>query len=118
MPEHKIRSTVYIDQALRDALRVKASVSHRSMSAIVNDAIRAALREDQRDIAAFAEREDEKAIGFDALLAEVWDNPEDAQYDALDRAAQADRAMQVIRELQQNVSTGGRKFTRDEMNER
>jgi hypothetical protein len=34
------------------------------------------------------------------------------------RRAQADRAMAVIKQLQSYASTGGRKFTRDEMNER
>jgi hypothetical protein len=38
--------------------------------------------------------------------------------DYVDRERQADRAMRTIRELQGRVSTGGRRFTRDEMNER
>jgi hypothetical protein len=38
--------------------------------------------------------------------------------DYVSRGQQPDRAMEVIRDLQQYVRTGGRKFTRDEMNER
>ena len=34
------------------------------------------------------------------------------------RWRQAQKAMQVIAELQGKINTGGRKFTRDEMNER
>ena len=34
------------------------------------------------------------------------------------RKRQAERAMSVMRELQGRISTGGRKFTREEMNER
>lgn len=34
------------------------------------------------------------------------------------REQQAAEAMRVMRELQGTISTGGRKFTRDEMNER
>ena len=34
------------------------------------------------------------------------------------REQQAAEAMRVMRELQRSISTGGRKFTRDEMNER
>ena len=34
------------------------------------------------------------------------------------RKEQADRAMAVIRDMQKYASSGGRKFTRDEMNER
>ena len=38
--------------------------------------------------------------------------------DYVGRQRQAEKAMRVIRELQGEFSTGGRKFTRDEMNER
>ena len=34
------------------------------------------------------------------------------------REQQAERAMAVVRELRSRVRTGGRRFTRDEMNER
>jgi hypothetical protein len=38
--------------------------------------------------------------------------------DYTQRELQAQRAMATIRELQKRINTGGRKFTRDEMNER
>jgi hypothetical protein len=38
--------------------------------------------------------------------------------DYTQRQQQADRVMEVIRDLQKYVRTGGRKFIRDEMNER
>ena len=38
--------------------------------------------------------------------------------DYVRRKQQADEAMATIKELQSKYSTGGRKFTRDEMNER
>jgi hypothetical protein len=38
--------------------------------------------------------------------------------DYTQRQQQAERAMAVINDLQKYVRTGGRKFTRDEMNER
>jgi hypothetical protein len=38
--------------------------------------------------------------------------------DYVRREQQADEAMAVVRELRGKVRTGGRKFTRDEMNER
>ena len=34
------------------------------------------------------------------------------------RAERAERALRTIRELQGSINTGGRKFTREEMNER
>ncbi|ADJ28526.1 hypothetical protein [Nitrosococcus watsonii] len=38
--------------------------------------------------------------------------------DYVQRQRQADEAIAFIRELRKHVRTGGRKFTRDEMNER
>jgi plasmid stability protein len=38
--------------------------------------------------------------------------------DYVERGRQADRAMAAIRELRETIDTGGRRFTRDEMNER
>jgi hypothetical protein len=35
-----------------------------------------------------------------------------------ERAKRAERVMETIKELQKVIKTGGRKFTRDEMNER
>lgn len=51
-----IRSTRYLEAALHQALRLKAASAHRSMSEIANDAIREALREDEEDLTAIAER--------------------------------------------------------------
>lgn len=65
------RATIYIDPALHKALRLKAAVTHRSISEIVSDAVRDALREDQEDLAAFAERAYEKPISYEALLKKL-----------------------------------------------
>ena len=43
----------------------------RSMSEIVNDAIGAALLEDQEDLAAFGERECEQPISYEEFLAQL-----------------------------------------------
>jgi hypothetical protein len=66
-----VRSTIYLETALHQALRQKAATAHRSMSDIVSDAVRAALREDAEDLAAFAEREQEPSISYEALLAQL-----------------------------------------------
>jgi plasmid stability protein len=71
MPVESVRATIYLDPALHQALRLKAAVAHRSISDIVNDAVRASLREDQEDLAAFAERETEQPISYEALLARL-----------------------------------------------
>jgi plasmid stability protein len=69
MPNDVVRATVYLDSELHQALRLKAAIAHRSISDIVNEAVRAALREDQEDLAAFAEREAEEPVTYEAFLA-------------------------------------------------
>ncbi|BBL71925.1 hypothetical protein [Methylogaea oryzae] len=71
MSSEAIRSTLYIEPALHQALRLKAASAHRSMSEIVNDAIRAALREDEEDLAAFAERAEEPTVSYEVFLAKL-----------------------------------------------
>jgi plasmid stability protein len=71
MSSNAIRSTFYLDPALHRALRLKAASTHRSMSEIVNDAIREALREDEEDLAAFAERAGEKTLSYEDFLARL-----------------------------------------------
>lgn len=71
MDSHTIRSTLYLDSALHQALRLKSAASRRSMSEIVNDALRAALSEDEADLSAFAEREGEQSVSYKAFLAQI-----------------------------------------------
>lgn len=66
-----VRSTVYLDPELHQALRVKAAHSRRSMSDIVNDALRQALREDHEDLAAVRSRAREKPLDYEAFLAKL-----------------------------------------------
>lgn len=65
------RSTVYFDPQLHDALRLKAVYTNRSLSEIVNDAVREALADDQDDLAAFEERASEPEISYEALLDDL-----------------------------------------------
>ena len=65
------RSTIYFEPALHQALRVKAACTHRSVSEIVNDALRQALREDQEDLAAFEERANEPTLSYEELLNDL-----------------------------------------------
>ena len=65
------RTTIYLDQALHKALRMKAAETSRSMSDIVNQAIRQALAEDAEDLAAFEERANEPLISFENMLKEL-----------------------------------------------
>jgi plasmid stability protein len=65
------RSTFYLENPLHQALRLKAASTRRSMSEIVNDALRNALREDEQDLAAFAERAGEKPLSYEQLLTQL-----------------------------------------------
>jgi plasmid stability protein len=71
MSELSKRSTIYFDPELHRALRLKAAVSHRSVSEIVNEALRQSLREDQEDLAAFDERVGERTLSYEELLDDL-----------------------------------------------
>ena len=66
-----IRSTVYLSPELHRALRLKAAHSQRSMSDIVNEALRQALREDEQDLAAARGRAREKPLSHEDFLAKL-----------------------------------------------
>lgn len=65
------RATVYFDENLHQALRLKAAHTHRSVSDIVNDAVRLALAEDQEDLAAFEQRAEEPTLSYEELLNDL-----------------------------------------------
>ena len=65
------RATVYFERDLHRAIRLKAAHTHRSISQIVNDAVRMALREDEEDLAAFEDRVAEPVISYEALLKDL-----------------------------------------------
>lgn len=62
------RATVYFDPVVHRALRLKAVASERSVSDLVNDAVRLALSEDAEDLAAFEERAQEPELEFEAFV--------------------------------------------------
>ena len=65
------RATVYFDPDLHQALRLKSAISSRSVSEIVNDAVRRTLAEDATDLAAFAERAKEPSLDFEAVVSSL-----------------------------------------------
>jgi len=68
------RATIYFEPELHKAIRLKAADTHRTLSDIVNEAVRAALREDQEDLAAFEDRVAEPTISYEALLKDLKAN--------------------------------------------
>jgi plasmid stability protein len=66
-----VRSTVYLEPELHQALRLKSAYSRRSMSDLVNEALRQSLREDQEDLTAVRTRAKEKTLGYEEFLAKL-----------------------------------------------
>ena len=62
------RATIYLDPDLHKALRLKALETSRSMSELVNEAVKEALAEDAEDLGAFAERAGEPLISYDEMV--------------------------------------------------
>lgn len=65
------RATIYFEQDLHKALRLKAAEIEQSVSDLVNDAIRESLREDAEDLEAFEERAHEKSIPFEIAVKKL-----------------------------------------------
>jgi len=62
------RATIYFDPDLHKALRLKAVETSRSVSDLVNEAVRETLAEDAEDIAAFEERAAEPLISYEEMV--------------------------------------------------
>lgn len=73
MSEQK-RTTIYLDAAMHRALQHKALETSRSVSDLVNDAVRRSLAEDAEDLAAFEERVHEPLVTYESLLKELKEN--------------------------------------------
>ena len=65
------RSTIYFDPALHQALRLKAAATDRSISDMVNDAVRVALAEDAEDLTAVEERTREPSVSFETVVRDL-----------------------------------------------
>lgn len=71
MSELARRSTVYLEPGIHRALRLKAASTNRSVSALVNEALRQSLLEDHEDLAAFEDRVAEPEMSYEALLKDL-----------------------------------------------
>lgn len=59
---------MYFDPEVHRALKLKAAAIDRSVSDMVNDAVRAALAEDAEDLEAFELRATESEMAFEDLV--------------------------------------------------
>jgi hypothetical protein len=62
------RVTIYFNPDLHKALRLKSVETSKSVSELVNQAVREALIEDAEDLTAFDERADEELISYDEMV--------------------------------------------------
>ncbi len=62
------RATIYFHPDIHRALRLRAAATDRSISDMVNEAVRASLAEDAEDLAAFDERKNEKNLSFETFV--------------------------------------------------
>ena len=62
------RATIYFDPNLHKALRLKSVETSRSVSELVNEAVREALSDDAEDLLAFDERADETLIRYEEMV--------------------------------------------------
>ena len=71
MKTRQKRATVYFDPDIHRALRVKAAETDRSISELVNEAVKFRLAEDAEDLAAFVDRAHEPNLPFEDVLKDL-----------------------------------------------
>jgi hypothetical protein len=65
------RTTIYFDPTIHRALRIKSAELERSVSELVNEAVRLSLAEDAEDLAAFEERAHELNLSFEDVVKDL-----------------------------------------------
>lgn len=65
------RATVYFDEDVHRALRLKAAASDRTLSEMVNEAVKLSLLEDAEDLAAFDTRRGEPSMAFEVFVKKL-----------------------------------------------
>ena len=62
------RTTIYLDPKLHQAVKMKAVQMHKSVSDLVNKAVKLSLKEDAMDLAAIRDRAAEPSRSYEAVL--------------------------------------------------
>lgn len=62
------RATIYLDEVVHKALKMKALETSRSISDLVNSAVKEALAEDAEDLASFEDRVNEPLLSYDEMV--------------------------------------------------
>lgn len=71
MPTSQKRATVYFDPQLHKALRLKAAATERSLSDLVNEAVKLSLAEDAEDLEAYEHRVSEPDLAFEDVVKDL-----------------------------------------------
>ena len=66
--EESKRATIYFDADVHRALRLRAAACNRSISDMVNEAVRMTLAEDADDLRDAEQRQKEESIGFEEFV--------------------------------------------------
>jgi hypothetical protein len=68
------RATVYLEPLLHKALRLKSIETSRSVSDLINDAVRDELAEDADDLTVFKARVKEPTVPFEVFVKDLKRN--------------------------------------------
>ncbi|MDF1741428.1 MAG: hypothetical protein P1U86_19865 [Verrucomicrobiales bacterium] len=62
------KATLYLEEPVHKALRLKAAETNQSMSELVNEALKVSLLEDLEDLKDWRERKDDEPVGYEAFV--------------------------------------------------
>ena len=65
------RSTIYFEEELHMALKIKSAEISRPVSELVNEAVRDSLLADSDDLESFREREKESVVDFESFVSKL-----------------------------------------------
>lgn len=65
------KATIYLDDRIHKALRMKAAETSQSMSELVNDALESSLLEDVEDLEVWRERKNDPRVGFEEFVKQL-----------------------------------------------
>ena len=65
------KATIYLNDKIHKALRLKAVETSQSMSELVNDALEASLLEDLEDLEVWRERRNDPRVGFEDFVRQL-----------------------------------------------
>jgi len=65
------QATIYFDRNIHRAIKLKAAGSNRSISDVVNEAVRNLLAEEQKNLLAFEAQDYEPVMSYEDLLNDL-----------------------------------------------